>query len=215
MASNPNRIEIAHSFLRDSEMEVALKGLFDYAETEAQKQIQWYWRKKVWKARISWFLRLLVIILSTLGALVPIIKATFPTIPTTFDFGQAGYLLIAVAAGCYGLDRFFGYSSGWIRYVTTAMAIEKSLEEYRMEWARLTAKCSPHPPDAEMINALIQLSKRFILSVRALVEQETKLWAIEFQSNLTQLETNLKARSETGQKDAKTQAESVNTGTST
>ncbi len=207
-----SRIDIARSFLKDSETEVALKGLFDYVESRAQEQIQWYWRKKVWKARISWSLRFIVILLSTLGALVPIIKATFPPITTSYDFGQAGYLLIAIAAGCVGLDRFFGYSSGWIRYVTTAMAIEKSLEEYRMEWARMTAKAGEHPPDADLVDGLIQLSKAFILSVRVLVEQETKVWATEFQSNLAQLEADLKSRADAAQKAAKTQAEASRSG---
>jgi SMODS and SLOG-associating 2TM effector domain 2 len=89
--------------------------------------------------------------LRIMGGLVPIIKATLhqteiDRIP--FDFGQAGYLLIAEAAGCVGLDRFFGYSTGWIRYITTAMAIEKSLEEYRMEWARNIAKLRGAPPNS-------------------------------------------------------------------
>ncbi len=212
MASNPDKIEIARSFLKDSETEVALKGLFDYVEARAQEQIRWYWRKKVWKARMSWSLRFVVIVLSTLGALVPIIKATFPPITTSYDFGQAGYLLIALAAGCVGLDRFFGYSSGWIRYVTTAMAIEKALEEYRMEWTRMTAKSGQHPPDADLIDGLIQLSKAFIVSVRVLVEQETKAWATEFQSNLAQLEADLKARADAAQRTAKTQAEASRPG---
>ncbi len=43
MASKPDRMEIAHSFLEDSEIEVALKGMFDYVESEAQQQVQWYW----------------------------------------------------------------------------------------------------------------------------------------------------------------------------
>lgn len=212
MASTPEKIEIARSFLKDSETEVALKGLFDYVEARAQEQIRWYWRKKVWKARMSWSLRFVVIVLSTLGALVPIIKATFPPITTSYDFGQAGYLLIALAAGCVGLDRFFGYSSGWIRYVTTAMAIEKALEEYRMEWTRMTAKSGEHPPDADLVDGLIQLSKAFTLSVKVLVEQETKAWATEFQSNLAQLEADLKARADATQRAAKTQAEASRPG---
>jgi hypothetical protein len=42
---------------------------------------------------------------------VPIVKATLLAAvadKVPFDFGQSGYLLIGVAAGCMGLDRFFG-----------------------------------------------------------------------------------------------------------
>src|SRR5438067_1848615 len=128
---------------KDPDVESSLAELRRYVESEAQRQISWYDGKKTRKAQVSMVLRFVAILLFVLGGLVPIIKATLlPEViaKLPFDFGQAGYLLIGVAAGCVGLDRYFGYSTGWIRYITTAMAIEKSLESYRMEWARNIAK---------------------------------------------------------------------------
>src|SRR6185369_1540504 len=81
------------------------------------------------------------ILLITAGGMVPLIKATWApgTLASAgFDLGQLGYLLIGLGGAAIAFDRFFGFSSGWIRYITTEMAIQRTLHEFRIEWARLT-----------------------------------------------------------------------------
>lgn len=197
MAAQPN--PLSNLSWKDADIENSLRELRQYAEIEAQKQIGWYYAKKISKARMSSTLRFIAIVLFVFGGLVPIIKATLPATTTAtlpFDFGQAGYLLIGVAAGCVGLDRYFGYSTGWIRYITTAMALEKSLEEYRLEWTQQMAKARGNTPTAEQLEELIQTCAKFSLAIKSQVEQETKAWVTEFQSNLAQLEKDLQARAE-------------------
>ena len=184
---------------KDADVENSLSILHQYVEDEAQKQIQWYWDNKRAKAHMSMFLRFMAIILFALGGLVPIVKATLPPAVVSkipFDFGQSGYLLIGVAAGCMGLDRFFGYSTGWIRYITTAMAIEKSLEGFRLEWTRNMAKMRGAPPTSEQLEALIQICAAVSVAIKGQVEQETKAWVVEFQTNLSQLEKDLQAKAD-------------------
>src|SRR5215470_16396054 len=197
MTSTP--IDLSKLSWKDADVENSLSMLHQYVEEQAQKQIQWYWDKKRAKANMSMVLRFVAILLFVLGGLVPIVKATLP--PTAvakfpFDFGQSGYLLIGVAAGCMGLDRCFGYSTGWIRYVTTAMAIEKSLEEFRLEWTRNMAKMRGTPPTTEQLETLIQTCAAFSLAIKSQVEQETKAWVLEFQNNLSQLEKDLQAKAD-------------------
>src|SRR5215472_15705052 len=197
MATQPS--PLSNLSWKDADVDNSLRELREYVETEAQKQIAWYYAKKARKARMSVTLRFISIVLFVLGGLVPIIKATLPASATAtlpFDFGQAGYLLIGVAAGCIGLDRFFGYSTGWIRYVTTAMAIEKSLEEFRLEWTRNMAKMRGTPPTTEHLETLIQTCAAFSLAIKSQVEQETKAWVLEFQNNLSQLEKDLQAKAD-------------------
>jgi hypothetical protein len=175
----------------------SLAVLRRYVESEAQRQIDWYFRKMKGKSQASTALRFSAIVLFVVGGLVPICKATLAAdtlrkLP--FDFGEAGYLVIAIAAGCLALDRFFGYSTGWIRYVTTALAIEKSLEEFRMEWTRHTARLLGEQPNEMQLDQLLLTCATFSLAIRSQVEQETKAWVVEFQSNLAQLEEDLHAR---------------------
>jgi hypothetical protein len=195
MASPP--IDLSTLSWKDPDVGTSLSALHQYVEDQAQKQIKWYWEKKRAKSAMSMGLRFVAIVLFVLGGLVPIVKATLPADVTNrfrFDFGQSGYLLIGIAAGCMGLDRFFGYSTGWIRYVTTAMAIEKSLEEFRLEWTRTMAKMRGVPPAPEQLETLIQTCTAFSLAIKSQVEQETKAWVVEFQNNLSQLEKELQTK---------------------
>ena len=43
-------------------------------------------------------------------------------------FSQVGYVLLGIAGGLVLLDRFFGYSSGWMQYIVAMQAIEKARE---------------------------------------------------------------------------------------
>jgi hypothetical protein len=168
-------------------------------EQEAQRQIDWYHGKRKVKARVSTALRFAAIVLLVLGGLVPILKGSLsPDLikRLPFDFGQSGYLLLAIAGGCVAMDRFFGYSSGWIRYMTTALALEKSLEEFRLEWARQLAKLRGAAPSDAQVDQLIVTCETFSLAIRGQVEQETKAWVTEFESNLAQLEKDLQAHAD-------------------
>jgi len=189
-------IDLSKLSWKDADVPNSLALIHQYVENQAQKQLDWYWNKKRPKAQMSMFLRFVAIVLFVLGGLVPLLKATLPAAVAKlpFDFGQFGYLLIGIAAGCIGLDRFFGYSTGWIRYITTAMAIEKSLEEFRLEWTRNMARMRGSPPTPEQLEMLIQTCATFSLAIKSQVEQETKAWVVEFQTNLAQLEKELQAK---------------------
>jgi hypothetical protein len=187
---------------KPADIEASLNSVRDYVEGQARQLIQWYYDKKRWKSRMSAGLRLLAIVFFSIGGLIPLIKAAFPPasiaalVPAGFDFGQLGYLLIALGAACIALDRFFGYSSGWIRYITTALVIERSVDEFRLDWTRSMAALQGSQPTAEQLDKLFHLCRQFAVGVRAQVEQETRAWVLEFQSSLSELERQLKSRAE-------------------
>jgi hypothetical protein len=197
MPTSPS--ELLNLSWKEPDVYASLTTLHEHVENEAQRQIDWYHTKRKVKASISTALRFVAILFLVLGGLVPIVKATLA--PETirrigFDFGQTGYLLLAIAAGCVAMDRFFGYSSGWIRYITTALALEKSLEEFRLEWARHIAKLRGGQPNEAELDELIRACETFSLATRTQIEQETKAWVIEFESNLSQLERDLEAKAD-------------------
>lgn len=195
----PSTNEFADLSWKELDIDASLTSLRHYVEIEAQKQIDWYQAKLERKAAISTALRFTTILLFVAGGLVPLVKAILTTETVRrlpFDFGQVGYLLLAVAAGCVAMDRFFGYSTGWIRYITTALALEKSLDEFRLEWARHIAKLRGAAPTAAELDQLILTCETFSLAIRSQVEQETHAWVAEFESNLAQLERDLQARAD-------------------
>ena len=74
-----------------------------------------------------------------------------------------------------------------------AVVLEKSLEEFRLEWARHIAKLRGSAPTEIELDQLILTCETFTLAVRNQVEQETHAWVAEFESNLSQLERDLQA----------------------
>jgi hypothetical protein len=170
----------------------SLERLRTYVESEAQKAIGWYFASKRSKALISRWLRLIAIVLSTAAAILPIIFSIWKTTVPGIESGLLVSLLLGLAAGIVGFDHFFGFSSGWIRYVLTASAIEAALEEFRLDWQLLLAHLST-PSTNEQTFAMIERAKNFRISITNMVQDETKAWAAEFQSNLAQLENDVKA----------------------
>jgi len=176
----------------------SLANVGSYVDGVATTSIQWYWTNKRWKCQLSRFIQFSAVALTAAGALVPIIahiwKAREPS--STVDSGLWASLFVGLAAALIGLDKAFGLSSGWARYVLTATSIQKALEEFRLEWMILSAGLS-QPPKPEQVTALIQRAKEFVSTIAGMVLQETKDWVSEFQSNMAQLEKDVKAQLDT------------------
>lgn len=176
-----------------------MEALLTYVEREADKAMAWYWQKKSSKAKRSRMIQFSAVVLTASGAIIPVlvnILKTFVTLPPTFDTGLLASLMVGLAAALIGIDRAFGYSSGWARYVLTATSMRKSLEEFRMDWTALYANSSS-TPSKEQLAALIGRAKDFIVGVQTMVLQETKDWVTEFQNSLAQLDKETRAQLDT------------------
>jgi hypothetical protein len=174
-----------------SDTAASLQELLKYVETEAQKTISWYWRNKRTKSFLSQWIQFLAVVLTSAAAIIPIIGQVLHY--ETLKNALWASLLVGLAAALLALDKAFGFSSGWARYVMAATNIRKSLEEFRMDWAVLIAKSCPSPTP-EQAEALIQRAKEFRVAVEGMVLQETKDWVTEFQNNIAQLEKDVTAQ---------------------
>jgi hypothetical protein len=168
------------------------------AEEEGQKAINWYWKSKTWKSRLSRMIQFLALALTASAGLIPILAQALKArlISTTFDSGPIASILVGSAAALLGLDKAFGFSSGWTRYVLNATAMTKLLHEFRLDWVALVA-AGQDPPTPEQRTVLIQRAKDFVSTIQSMVLQETKDWATEFQSNIAQMEKDLKSQLDT------------------
>jgi len=164
--------------------EAALTQLYRYAEGRAIDAIDWYLADKRGKRSWSRGLRLLAILLVTAGALQPLLDAAAPGPSRT----AWGYVLLAMAAACIGFDRFFGLSSGWMRSMTCAQALERRLEQLQYDWAAECARSAARTVDPKQVQNRLALLRVFSDDVAALMQQETASWVLEFQSNLLRLE---------------------------
>jgi len=178
----------------------SLRDLRKAAEEEAQKAIDWYWKSKRWKATLSRAIQLYALVLTALAGIAPIViqvlRNSGMNIPMRFDSGAIASLCVGTAAALIGLDKAFGFSSGWTRYVLTATSMTKLLHEFRMDWVALVSATNDSPT-LEQQAGLIQRAKDFISGVQSMVLQETKDWATEFQNNMAQMEKDLKSQLDT------------------
>jgi SMODS and SLOG-associating 2TM effector domain 2 len=195
-----------------------LSKLRERAESQALDAIGWYYEKKKSKNFWSRWLRFWAIAFTILGGLVPLLSAAglvqivlryysvndpISIQLAELHFNQLGYVLIGFAAGCVAFDRFFGFSTNWMRYIGAAMRIETARVKFAFEWEHLVAPLKGRDPNDNEVRELLEAIEKFSLAIREAIEQETGAWITEFQTNLSQLDKETKALFEGAQNEKK------------
>lgn len=162
-----------------SNADTALTAAYDYAIAQSKDAENWYVRKRRPKRIGGRILRVSAIVLAAIAALIPILAEIYthggkPGISP----GWASVALV-LAAALVGLDRYFGLSTGWTRFMTTQLAIAKLRHDFEFEWQRAQAPGRDPQPDQ-----LLQLIHRFISAIDQTVAAETGTWSSEFQAGL-------------------------------
>lgn len=177
----------------------SLQALFDITLKQGEAAIEWYQDNIRPNRAASRILRSLAIILASLGALLPLVIAAisrFRGSEVRLVDAQWGYIAFAAAAACVAADKFYGFSTGWIRFMKTQLALERALSDLRYDWIVLVATLPGHEPTADQIQVMVHRLKDFVTFVRAQIEQETDAWVLEFQSNLADLASAVKSKAE-------------------
>ena len=177
-----------------TDMREELNKLHDQIEQRAIETINWYLKRKQRESSRSKALRFFAIMLTSIGTLIPLLQGIplfESSINSDFDIGQWGYIAFALAASCVGMDRFFGFSSAWMRCMTTEMRLQKSLGNFQMNWIILSSQLKIEQPDDEMRQKMLHLLQSFYLEIAEHIQEEMQLWVNEFHNNLIQLEGNV------------------------
>jgi hypothetical protein len=185
-----------------------LSKIRDHAELQALNAVAWYYNKKKSKNFWSRWLRFWAITLTISGGLVPVLSAAgFVEAVLRYygakdplniqlvelHFNQLGYVLIGLAAGCVAFDRFFGFSTNWMRYIGAAMRIETARVRFAFEWEHLMVPLRAKDPSEDDVRELLESIEKFSFAIREAIEQETGAWIAEFQTNLAQFDKETKA----------------------
>ena len=151
---------------------------------KAERAIRWYYAKRTVKRRLGSGLRITAIVMGGLGTVVPVIAGI-----SGFSWLAAawGSVLAALAGICIALDRLLGASTGWARYVTTALRLGHMLEDFELAWTSRRV-CSPDGLTEDELQEAVAACQAFSRAVHAAVEAETQSWAREFGSALRDLE---------------------------
>ncbi|MGW1886857.1 SLATT domain-containing protein [Streptomyces sp. NPDC001970] len=166
----------------------SLEQIRAWAERETEDAIDWYLRDKRLKRKGSRGIRALTVALAVSGAVIPLAGAASGGQPDAW-----GYVVLAAAAGCKGFDYFFGLSSGWMRDIKAAQALQRELNDFQLAWSRELLRASDGTAgDAPVADALLErrlaLVAGLIVAVRGHVEAETAEWLAEFSSTGQQIQ---------------------------
>jgi hypothetical protein len=151
--------------------------------------IAWYQKTKRAKARWSKFIRATCILLFILTALVPISNAYFGkyfhAADGTSQFLNLGYIFATLGAGLLSLDKFYGFSAGWVRINAAITDLQNAKRNFRIVFE--TAVMTQAPDTIEGFKALVEQIRAFDDNVTAIVKCETDQWGREFQAGNAQL----------------------------
>lgn len=168
----------------------ALLGSFNVVLEKANSSIRWYEVSIKDKRRGALTVRLGALFFGALATLTPIVLSMLPSTFSTAHLSQLVALptiFAASAAGLVILDRFFGFSSGWMRYLTTYLELQAKVETFEIAWAKHFTTLSAPVSDADFLRSL-DLLGAFLGSITGAVESETREWIAGFKGALAEID---------------------------
>ncbi len=179
----PTGFPEALDWSRDKQQE-SLDKLHRFVVGECGASIDWYYRKKWSKSLLGFLLRLGAILMVGVGGLIPLIGELLKRNGIPGISPAWATVALALAALLIAIDRFGGYTSGWIRYIRTAQTLTRLKGEFLMDWQEHRRALCGEPTDSDRTKEGILLCKQFLCRVYEQVRLETDLWAEDFQQAL-------------------------------
>ncbi|MEU1269931.1 SLATT domain-containing protein [Streptomyces sp. NPDC005799] len=158
-----------------------LHELYRWVERGALETAAWYLADRVWKRRGARALRAGAAAGAVTGAAMPLLDLT----GVLGGAAAWGYLALLLAVACVAVDRFFGVTSGWIRDVATAQAVQRRLQALQFDWASESVREVLGPAEGtagEAAERCLGVLRRFSEDVTELVRTETADWMVEFRT---------------------------------
>lgn len=160
-----------------------LDELYQWVEQGALRTADWYLADRRWKRRAARALRGGTVAGVAVGAALPLLELTRAFDPSLAPWGFVSLLGAAVCVGC---DRYFGLTSGWMRDVATAQAVQRRLEEFQYDWAAESVREALGPTEgtaSEAAERCLNVLRRFTQDLTEIVRAETADWIVEFRTS--------------------------------
>lgn len=158
-----------------------LDELYRWVESGALATADWYLNDRAWKRRGARTLRLGTAAGVVAGASLPLLDLT----GTLSGSAGWGYLSLLLGAACMACDRYFGLTSGWIRNLATAQAVQRRLQVLQFDWASECVRETLGPAEgtaSEAAERCLGVLRRFSEDITELVRSETADWMVEFRA---------------------------------
>jgi SMODS and SLOG-associating 2TM effector domain 2 len=184
---------------KDKPPEVALPAIYSHAGDISKAKCTWYWESIKVKRLSSHGILLSTLILLIIGTLLPILAGLGDNPAVRLQYTQLGVAALAFAGLLQVADRVFGWSSGWLRYITTVTAMENLTRKFELDWASYIVEKGTNIGTGD-VKPLFDLAKEFEDSISKLQSDETDKWVTEFSSSVSLLGELIKSQRESGEK---------------
>lgn len=183
----------------------SVQSVYQRVETHAASVIDWYLSAKHSKRVLARAYRTGALILGGLAGLLPVFaqmrlgssaesNAWWSFLLPLVEQPAWASVFLGLAALLVLLDRFFGCSTAWMRFITTENQVRQALHEFQLDCDMEQASWEGSQPNAEQVQKALQRCKAFMTKVDDLVRAETDKWVGEFQDAIKQVDEMAKAR---------------------
>jgi hypothetical protein len=165
--------------------------------------IDWYRDAKRFKKLFARCTRFLIIIGGAVAAALPTISEIWyagSNPPRSIPAGWSA-IILGGGAALLLLDKFLGFSSGWVRFTSAQLKLRELVNEFNLTWESERASLRGKEPNEEKLAQMLARCKSFLMQADAIVRDETQGWVQEFQETLKMLDetqTKRTAASEPG-----------------
>lgn len=177
----------------------ALPVIYRQALRFSQDCRGWYWKSIRNKRLTSLVSRLITFLLAAIGVAAPLVAAVMTRDEDKLMLSQLAVVSLAVAGVTQLADRVYGWSSGWIRYISTVTAMENLTRKFQMEWALYCVNLQ-RPVAQEDVRPLFEIAQRFQIQLGEMQATETDGWIAEFNTGRAMLAEVIKASKEAADK---------------
>src|SRR5262245_53233265 len=112
----------------------SVQQVFDYVMNLTEEAISWYVSAKNAKRYFARGFRALSILLGATAALLPTLGELFPHNGKSVIGAGWTAVLLGIVGALLLLDRFFGYSTGWMRYMAAELQLRQMAQEFQIDW---------------------------------------------------------------------------------
>jgi low affinity Fe/Cu permease len=172
----------------------SLDVIYQHAVGVASDAIKWYSRARRPKRRWAQRLRVGAIIMVAVAGVLPVLSQIFGAGSSVEIQPAWASVALAIAVALVALDRFFGFSSAWARYMATGQAISAALNQFRLDWQECSSQLPMDELAQESIDRLFGLAKTLVRKTDDLVQSETLQWVKEFRETLTEIERSAESQ---------------------
>jgi SMODS and SLOG-associating 2TM effector domain 2 len=173
-----------------ADVEGSLSRLKVFASSRAAEAVSYYRRikqpKKWWAIR----LRVLSLVFAGISGILPLISQIWADSQGRPVIAPAwASVFLALAAGAIAIDRYFGFSSAWMRFMTSELKISRALDQFELDWEATRAGIDTGTGGAvDTATVLMDRARHFVAEVADIVGGETAQWMSEFRETIRQLD---------------------------